>query len=430
MVFQSNISAFNQAKQVISGGVNSSARAFKAVRTNPIFFKKAEGAYLYDLEDKKYIDYIGSWGPMILGHNHPKVIQAIQDQIKLGLTYGAPTLIETLMAEKIIELMPNIQMLRFMSSGTEATMTAIRLARGATGRNKIIKFEGCYHGHVDSLLTKTGSAALTLGVPNSPGIPEAVTSDTLTAEFNHSEQVTELFKSHPGQIAGIILEPIVGNMNFVRPQPGFLNHLRTLCDQHGALLIIDEVMTGFRVALGGAQSIYQVKPDITCLGKIIGGGLPVGAIGGSRELMSQLTPDGKIFHSGTLSGNPVCMAAGLTTLKILSEPGFFENLTDKTARLMNGLQAAADSFNIPFLTDYEGGMFGFYFTDQTEIKNLKNISLCDIEQFISFFNYMLNHGIYLACSAYEAGFMSIAHTNQIIDETILKASDYFYLLKK
>ncbi len=368
---QTNLEAFNQAKLVISGGVNSSARAFKAVKTNPPFFQKAEGAYLYDLENKKYIDYIGSWGPMILGHGHPKVLKAIQDQIYLGLSYGAPTPIETQMAEKIIELMPNIQMLRFMSSGTEAAMTAIRLARGATGRDKIIKFEGCYHGHADCLLAKAGSAALTLGVPSSPGVPESTTKETLTAEFNNFDQITELFSIHRGQIAGIILEPIVGNMNFVRPEPGFLDHLRALCDQHGALLIIDEVMTGFRVALGGAQSVYNIRPDITCLGKIVGGGLPVGAIGGSRELMSQLTPDGKIFHSGTLSGNPVCMAAGLSTLNILSQPGFFENLTDKTARLMNGLQAAADEFNSPFLTDYEGGMFGFYFTDQKKIKNLK-----------------------------------------------------------
>jgi len=427
---QTNLEAFNQAKLVISGGVNSSARAFKAVRTNPPFFQKAEGAYLYDLENKKYIDYIGSWGPMILGHGHPKVLKAIQDQSHLGLSFGAPTQIETQMAEKIIELMPNIQMLRFMSSGTEAAMTAIRLTRGATGRDKIIKFEGCYHGHADCLLAKAGSAALTLGVPSSPGVPESTTKDTLTAEFNNFEQISELFQIHPGQIAGIILEPIVGNMNFVRPQPGFLEHLRSLCDQHGALLIIDEVMTGFRVALGGAQSIYKIKSDITCLGKIVGGGLPVGAIGGSRELMSQLTPDGKIFHSGTLSGNPVCMAAGLSTLNILSQPGFFENLTDKTARLMNGLQAAADNFNIPFLTDYEGGMFGFYFTDQKEIKNLTDVSQCDIEQFINFFNFMLTHGIYLACSAYEAGFMSSAHTDSMIDETIARAADYFYMLKK
>lgn len=424
----SNLSAFNQAKLVISGGVNSSARAFKAVRTNPPFFKKAEGAYLYDLENKKYIDYIGSWGPMILGHGHPKVLEAIQDQIQLGLSYGAPTLIETQMAEKIIELMPNIKMLRFTSSGTEAAMTAIRLARGATGRDKIIKFEGCYHGHADCLLAKAGSAALTLGVPSSPGVPESTTKDTLTAEFNNFEQISELFKIHPGQIAAIILEPIVGNMNFVRPQAGFLNHLRALCDQHGALLIMDEVMTGFRVALGGAQEIYKIKPDITCLGKIIGGGLPVGAIGGSRELMSQLTPDGKIFHSGTLSGNPVCMASGLSTLNILSQPGFFENLTDKTARLMNGFQAAADEVSIPFLTDYEGGMFGFYFTSQKQVKNLREITHCDLEQFVSFFNFMLNQGIYLACSAYEAGFMSSAHTDQMIDETIEKATDYFRAL--
>ncbi len=423
---KTNHQCFLDAKKVIAGGVNSSARAFKAVRAIPRFFQRAEGPYLFDVEGQRYIDYIGSWGPMILGHGDKRVLHAISEQIKLGLTYGAPTEIETRLAEKIISLMPNIQMVRFVNSGTEATMVAIRLARGVTGRDKIIKFEGCYHGHADCLLVKAGSAVLTLGIPDSPGVPANTTKDTLTAEFNNFDQVTEIFNTHPGQIAGIIIEPIAGNMNFVRPQPGFLEHLRKLCDQNGSLLIIDEVMTGFRVALGGAQSIYQIKPDITCLGKIVGGGMPVGAIGGSREIMNQLTPDGKIFQSGTLSGNPIAMASGLATLNAISaEPNFFEKLTDLSARLMNGLQTAADEYNVPFLTDYEGGMFGFYFTHQNAVKNLNDISKCDIERFIQFFNFMLEHGIYLACSAYEAGFVSITHTPQDIDETIQKAREFF-----
>lgn len=429
MICKTNQECFLEAKKYIAGGVNSSARAFKAVRAIPRFFERAEGAYLFDVEGQRYIDYIGSWGPMILGHADPRVIQAITDQVKLGLTYGAPTEIETRLAEKITQLMPNIQMLRFVNSGTEATMVAIRLARGVTGRDKIIKFEGCYHGHSDGLLVKAGSAALTLGIPGSPGVPANTTKDTLTAEFNNFDHITEIFKAHPGQIAGIILEPIAGNMNFVRPQPGFLEHLRKLCDEYGALLIIDEVMTGFRVALGGAQAIYQVKPDITCLGKIVGGGMPVGAIGGSQDLMNQLTPDGKIFQSGTLSGNPVAMAAGLATLNAISEPGFFNHLTDKTAYLMNGLQSAADQFNIPFLTDYEGGMFGFYFTHLSSVKNLSDITKGDLERFIQFFNFMLDQGVYLACSAYEAGFMSIAHSQEDLNKTIQIAKAFFSKLQ-
>lgn len=420
-----NTDAFTQAKAVISGGVNSSARAFGGVGGTPPFFSHANGPYIYDVESTEYIDYIGSWGPMILGHNHPSVIKKVQDQVSKALTFGAPTEVETQLAQKITQVMPNIEMCRFVNSGTEATMVALRLARGATGRDKIVKFEGCYHGHADSLLVKAGSAALTLGIPGSPGVPAGTVKDTLTASFNNHEQITELFTDNPDSIAAVIIEPIAGNMNFIRPTNDFLGHLRRLCDQYGAKLIIDEVMTGLRVALGGAQSVYNVKPDITCLGKVVGGGMPVGMIGGSRELMSQLTPDGTIFQSGTLSGNPVAMTAGLATLEEISKPGFFEELSTKTQKLMNGLQAAADQHSVPFLTDCEGGMFGFYFTDKPAITSFEEINSCDLTRFKQFFHYMLDHGVYLACSMFEAGFMSIAHSDEDIQKTIEIAEGFF-----
>lgn len=420
-----NSDCFKRAKQHISGGVNSSARAFKGVGGTPPFFRSAKGAYIYDVEGTKYIDYIGSWGPMILGHGDERVVSAVCEQVKKAMSFGAPTEVETELAEKVCELMPNIEKVRFVNSGTEVTMVAIRLARGATGRNKIVKFEGCYHGHADSLLVKAGSAALTLGVPSSPGVPADTTKDTLTASFNDFDQITKMFEREGDEIACIILEPITGNMNFVRPAAGYLQHLRDLCTKHGALLVIDEVMTGFRVALGGAQSLYNIKPDLTCLGKVIGGGMPVGALGGRADLMDQLTPDGSIFQSGTLSGNPVSMTSGLATLNAISEPGFYEELTHKTALLIHGLQSAADELNIPFYTDFEGGMFGFFFTDQKAVNSFDDVMRCDITRFKEFFHFMLDRGIYLACSMYEAGFISMAHSDADIQKTIDVASAFF-----
>lgn len=420
-----NQECFETAKKYISGGVNSSARAFKAVGGIPPFFKSAKGAYITDVEGNQYIDYIGSWGPMILGHGDERVVNAVCQQVQTAMSFGAPTEIETQLAKKVCELMPSIEKVRFVNSGTEVTMVAIRLARGATGRNKIVKFEGCYHGHADSLLVKAGSAALTLGVPSSPGVPADTTKDTLTASFNDFDQIRQIFEQNPDDIAGIILEPIAGNMNFMRPTDGYLQHLRDLCTEFGALLIIDEVMTGFRVALGGAQSIYNVKADLTCLGKVIGGGMPVGALGGRADIMEQLTPEGSIFQSGTLSGNPVSMCSGLATLSAISEPGFFDELTYKTKLLIDGLQKAADEVGVPLYTDYEGGMFGFFFTDQDSITSFDDVLKCDLERFKKFFHYMLDRGIYLACSMYEVGFMSIAHSEEDIAKTIETARGFF-----
>lgn len=409
---------FIAAQKHIPGGVNSPVRAFKGVGGDPVFFKSAKGAYLTDEDDKQYIDYVGSWGPAILGHAHPEVIQAVQKQAEHGLSFGAPTVLETTMADLVCELIPSFDMVRMVSSGTEATMTAIRLARGYTGRDKIVKFEGCYHGHSDSLLVKAGSGALTLGVPSSPGVPAALASETLTLTHNDSDEVRKVFADIGDQIACIIVEPVAGNMNCIPPEPGFLETLREVCDQSGAVLIFDEVMCGFRVGLDGAQGRYNVIPDLTTFGKVIGGGMPVGAFGGKKEIMSHIAPLGPVYQAGTLSGNPIAMAAGLTTLHLLRAPGFFENLEAKTTRLVNGLQAVADEAGVPFTTNQVGAMFGFFFSEDKNITRFAEVAKCDMERFRKFYHGMLNEGVYLAPSAFEAGFVSSAHTDADIDKTI------------
>ncbi|MBE0494340.1 MAG: glutamate-1-semialdehyde 2,1-aminomutase, partial [Thiomicrospira sp.] len=409
---------FIAAQKHIPGGVNSPVRAFKGVGGDPVFFKSAKGAYLTDEDDKQYIDYVGSWGPAILGHAHPEVIQAVQKQAEHGLSFGAPTVLETTMADLVCELIPSFDMVRMVSSGTEATMTAIRLARGYTGRDKIVKFEGCYHGHSDSLLVKAGSGALTLGVPSSPGVPAALASETLTLTYNDSDEVRKVFADIGDQIACIIVEPVAGNMNCIPPEPGFLETLREVCDQSGAVLIFDEVMCGFRVGLDGAQGRYNVIPDLTTFGKVIGGGMPVGAFGGKKEIMSHIAPLGPVYQAGTLSGNPIAMAAGLTTLHLLRAPGFFENLEAKTTRLVNGLQAVADEAGVSFTTNQVGAMFGFFFSEDKNITRFAEVAKCDMERFRKFYHGMLNQGVYLAPSAFEAGFVSSAHTDADIDQTI------------
>ncbi len=416
---------FEQAQKVIPGGVNSPVRAFKAVGGTPIFFKKAQGAYLYDEDDQKYIDYVLSWGPMILGHAHPDIIKAVVNKAQHGLSFGAPTEAETTLAEALCSKIPNMERVRFVNSGTEATMSAIRLARGATGRDKIVKFEGCYHGHSDSLLVKAGSGALTLGVPSSPGVPASLADHTITLEYNNSEQVRELFQQIGHEIACIIVEPVTGNMNCILPKEGFLETLRSTCDEFGALLIFDEVMTGFRVHPQGAQGHYGVNADLITLGKVIGGGMPVGAFGGKREVMEHIAPTGPVYQAGTLSGNPVAMAAGLATLKGLEKPGLYDALFQKTEQLVQGLQQAANDANIPFTTNHLGSMFGFFFSEEEKITNFKQVMSCNIEQFNRFFHLMLKKGVYLAPASYEAGFVSIAHSEQDIQDTIAIASDCF-----
>jgi glutamate-1-semialdehyde 2,1-aminomutase len=409
---------FVQAQQRIPGGVNSPVRAFRGVGGEPVFFQRGEGPYLYDEDGRRYIDYVGSWGPMIVGHAHPEVVRAVQEAAAAGLGFGAPTRIETEMAEKVCALVPSIEMVRMVSSGTEATMSAIRLARGFTGRDKIVKFEGCYHGHSDSLLVKAGSGALTLGVPTSPGVPVALAEHTITLAYNHLDQVQEVFARVGHQIACVIVEPVAGNMNCVPPVPGFLEGLRALCDAHGSVLIFDEVMTGFRVALGGAQQHYGVRPDLTTLGKVLGGGLPVGAFGGRREIMEQIAPLGPVYQAGTLSGNPVAMAAGLATLNLISAPGFFERLGATTARLTDGLTARAAAAGIALRTNRVGGMFGVFFTDEPEIRDYYQVVSCNVDRFKLFFHGMLEQGVYLAPSAFEAGFVSSAHADAEIDATL------------
>ncbi len=413
---------FIEAQQHIPGGVNSPVRAFRGVGGNPLFFRRGEGAYLIDEDDRPYIDYVGSWGPMILGHAHPEVIKAVQEAAAKGLGFGAPTVIETRMAEQVCELVPSMDMVRMVSSGTEATMSAIRLARGYTGRDKIVKFEGCYHGHSDSLLIKAGSGALTLGVPSSAGVPAALAAHTITLTYNDLEQTRAAFAEFGAQIACIIVEPVAGNMNCVPPAPGFLEGLRTLCDEYASVLIFDEVMTGFRVALGGAQQLYGIVPDLTTLGKVIGGGLPVAAFGGRREIMQKIAPLGPVYQAGTLSGNPVAMAAGLATLKLLMQPDFYEHLTAATQRLTSGLQACAHTAGIPFSVNQVGGMFGLFFTQEKNIHNFAQVMACDVERFKLFFHGMLDEGVYLAPSAFEAGFVSAAHGNAEIDATIEAAA--------
>lgn len=409
---------FAEAQKYIPGGVNSPVRAFKGVGGTPLFFKHAEGAYLFDEDDRRYIDYIGSWGPMILGHGNQTIKDALHAQVDQGIGYGAPTALETEMAKKVCELVPSIDLVRMVNSGTEATMSAVRLARGYTGRDKIVKFEGCYHGHVDSLLVKAGSGALTLGVPNSPGIPASLAEHTLTLAFNDIDSVRETFAKMGDDIAAIIVEPVAGNMNCIPPVPGFLEGLREVCDEHGTVLIFDEVMTGFRVALGGAQGFYGVTPDLTALGKVIGGGLPVGAFGGKRAIMEHISPLGPVYQAGTLSGNPLAMCAGLATLNAISEPGFHDRLTEKTNAVRDGLKEAADSTGVPLTVQSAGAMFGFFFTDAPTVTRFDQVMACDVERFKKFFQGMLKEGVYLAPSAFEAGFTSAALTDDDIHQTI------------
>jgi glutamate-1-semialdehyde 2,1-aminomutase len=416
---------FAQAQQHIPGGVNSPVRAFRAVGGTPIFFEKAQGAYVWDADGKQYIDYVQSWGPMVLGHAHPEVIQAVIDAARNGLSFGAPTERETTLAQKLCALMPGMDMVRFVSSGTEATMSAIRLARAFTSRDKIIKFEGCYHGHSDSLLIKAGSGALTLGVPSSPGVPKVLADHTITLDYNDSQQVRDCFAQHGDQIACIIVEPVVGNMNCVPPVAGFLETLREVCDQYGSLLILDEVMTGFRVSHTGAQGFYNIRADITTLGKVIGGGMPVGAFGGRRDVMQMIAPSGPVYQAGTLSGNPVAMAAGLKTLELLEQKDFYKNLSQRTTDLVNGLQKLADDAKIPFTTNHIGSMFGFFFTEEKKITNFKQVMACNIPRFNQFFHGLLKRGVYLAPASYEAGFMSSAHTANDIEQTLQAAKEAF-----
>ncbi|MEE4291301.1 MAG: glutamate-1-semialdehyde 2,1-aminomutase [Cycloclasticus sp.] len=419
---------FEQAQQSIPGGVNSPVRAFKGVGGDPIFIDHANGAYIVDTNDKQYIDYVGSWGPMVLGHSHPDVVRAVQKAAEKGLSFGAPTIIETTMAEKVCQLVPSIEKVRMVSSGTEATMSAIRLARGFTGRDNIIKFEGCYHGHSDSLLVKAGSGALTFGVPSSPGVPASLADHTLTLPYNDTEAVTQLLQTNGDSIACIIVEPVAGNMNCIPPEAGFLECLRQLCNQYGIVLIFDEVMSGFRVALGGAQQLYGVKPDLTTLGKVIGGGMPVGAFGGRADIMAQLAPDGPVYQAGTLSGNPIAMSAGLVTLELVSQPDFYEQLTERTSYLLDGLNRLAKAANIPFSTNQVGGMFGLFFSEDGNISRFNQVMQCDQERFKQFFHLMLEQGIYLAPSAFEAGFVSAAHTQHDIDDTLTAANAAFQVL--
>ena len=418
---------FNRAQSIIPGGVNSPVRAFNGVGGGPLFIAKAQDAYIYDVDDKKYIDYVGSWGPMILGHNHPAIKKAVIDAAENGLSFGAPTEIEITMAEKVQQLVPSMQQVRMVSSGTEATMSAIRLARGYTKRDKILKFEGCYHGHADSLLVKAGSGALTLGQPSSPGIPADFAKHTLTADFNDLSSVSALFEEYSDQIACIIVEPVAGNMNCIPPAEGFLQGLRDICDQYKALLIFDEVMTGFRVALGGAQAHYKIKPDLTTLGKVIGGGMPVGAFGGSHEVMQFIAPTGPVYQAGTLSGNPIAMHAGLASLTALDTPEY-KQLAIKTKQLAEGLKQAAIETGVGLAVNYAGGMFGFFFTSAEKVTNFQEVCACDVDKFKKFFHLMLAQGVYLAPSAFEAGFLSLAHTEEDISNTIAAAKKAFQQL--
>lgn len=419
---------FAEAQRLIPGGVNSPVRAFTGVGGAPLFIEHADGASLYDADGKAYIDYVGSWGPMVLGHNNAEIRNAVIEAAQRGLSFGAPTEMEVTMAQLVCELVPSMEMVRMVNSGTEATMSAIRLARGFTGRDKLIKFEGCYHGHADHLLVKAGSGALTLGQPNSPGVPADFAKHTLTCTYNDLDSVRAAFELYPHDIACIIVEPVAGNMNCIPPQPGFLPGLRALCDEFGALLIIDEVMTGFRVALGGAQAYYNVKPDLTCLGKIIGGGMPVGAFGGRRDVMAALAPTGPVYQAGTLSGNPIAMAAGYACLSQIAQPGTHQTLTELTTQLAEGLLYAAQQENIPLVVNHVGGMFGLFFTDAESVTCYADVCRCDVERFKKFFHLMLEEGVYLAPSAFEAGFMSLAHSAEDIQRTIDAARRCFVKL--
>ena len=418
---QKSKSLFARAKKHIPGGVNSPVRAFKAVGGTPPFISKSDGPYIFDADGKRYIDYVQSWGPMVLGHNHPNIRQAVIDAAANGLSFGAPTESEVTMAEKVSELVPSMEVLRMVNSGTEATMSAIRLARGFTNRDKILKFEGCYHGHADALLVKAGSGALTFGVPSSPGIPADFAKHTLTMEYNNLKSVAEAFKQYPEDIACIIVEPVAGNMNCIPPVDGFLEGLRNICNQYGALLIFDEVMTGFRVARGGAQEKYNILPDLTCLGKVIGGGMPVGAFGGKTEIMRHISPDGPVYQAGTLSGNPVAMAAGLASLAEIEKEGLYQKLTETTQNLAEGFKQLATKHGIPMTVNYAGSMFGLFFTDVEKVTNYQQAINCNTEQFNHFYHGMLEQGVYLAPASYEAGFVSAAHTADIVQQTLAAA---------
>ncbi|ASP40839.1 glutamate-1-semialdehyde-2,1-aminomutase [Bacterioplanes sanyensis] len=415
-------SLFNAAQQHIPGGVNSPVRAFKGVGGTPIFFDHAKGAHVFDVDGNRYIDYVGSWGPMILGHSAPEILDAVRERMEKGLSFGAPTGIETEMANEVCKLVPSMDMIRMTNSGTEATMSAIRLARGFTGRDKLVKFEGCYHGHADSLLVKAGSGALTLGVPTSPGVPASVAEHTITLEFNNLDSVRECFAQVGDQIAAIIVEPVAGNMNCIPPSKSFLQGLRELCDVHGTVLIFDEVMTGFRVAMGGAQAWYDITPDMTCLGKVIGGGLPVGAFGGKRAIMEHLAPLGPVYQAGTLSGNPLAMSAGLAMMKAIQKPGLYDQLNARVEQMLAGFQQAADKHGVAFTSNRAGSMFGLFFTELEQVSCFKDVAeQCDGERFNRFFHGMLEQGVYLAPSSFEAGFMSAAHSEQDINDTIAAA---------
>ena len=415
---------FERAKALLPGGVNSPVRAFKSVGGEPFFAARAEGAYLFDVDGNRYIDYIGSWGPMIAGHAHPQVLDAVARVMRDGLSFGVPNALEVTMAETLTRLVPSLEMVRMVNSGTEATLSAIRLARGATGRNCIVKFEGCYHGHGDSFLVKAGSGALTLGVPDSPGVPKPLADLTLTLPYNDFDAATALFVALGEQIAGLIVEPIVGNANCILPKPGYLKHLRELCTKYGTILIFDEVMTGFRVALGGAQARYGITPDLSTFGKIIGGGMPVGAYGGRRDLMERIAPSGPIYQAGTLSGNPIAMAAGLATLELIQAPGFYQALETRTNQLCDGLEGVAAAAGAPVTTNRSCAMFGLFFTDR-KVESYADATTCDIVAFRRFFHGLLKRGVYFAPSAYEAGFLSSAHGDDEIDRTLEAARDAF-----
>jgi len=420
---------FTRAQKTIPGGVNSPVRAFKAVGGTPRFITKADGPYMWDADGKQYIDYVQSWGPMVLGHNNPQIRQAVIDASEFGLSFGAPTEAEIIMAETVSKLVPSMEMVRMVNSGTEATMSAIRLSRGYTGRNKIVKFEGCYHGHADSLLVKAGSGALTMGVPSSPGVPANVAEHTLTVEYNNIESVKNVFKAHGNDIACIIVEPVAGNMNCIPPVEGFLEGLRDVCDEYGSLLIFDEVMTGFRVSRGGAQERYGIKPDLTCLGKVIGGGMPVGCFGGRRDILTHIAPTGPVYQAGTLSGNPVAMAAGLAAMEQIQEEGLYEGIFENTQALADGMQALANKHGIKLSTNVAGSMFGIFFTDIERVTNYQQAINCNTEQFNKFYHGMLEQGVYLAPASYEAGFVSKAHDKDIIAKTLEAADKVFAMLK-
>jgi len=415
----------SRARVHIPGGVNSPVRAFNGVGGDPVFFERAEGACMYDVDGRTYIDYVGSWGPMITGHAHPQIVSAVQEAASRGLSFGAPCPAEVEMADLLCSIVPAMDMVRMVNSGTEATMSAVRVARAATGRDLIIKFEGCYHGHADGFLVKAGSGALTLGVPDSPGVPPAIADLTLTLPYNDLEAVEECLAACGKEVAAIIVEPVAGNMNCIPPVAGYLEGLRSACDEHGCLLIFDEVMTGFRVALQGAQGLYGITPDLATFGKVIGGGMPVGAFGGKREFMEMVAPSGPVYQAGTLSGNPVAMAAGLANLGLISRDGFFEELTAKTARLVSGLQQAADQAGVPLLTTQVGGMFGMFFTSANRVVNFAEAGNCDVDAFKVFYHLMLERGVYLAPSAFEVGFVSSAHNDEHIQATITAASESF-----